>query len=92
MSLVDLLVTILVSTILITIGIGLMTYVVYKLRHARVRDEGEASGAGEGRYFVPYEPPGENDGEDEGEGGDEAGGGTAAATDPGKSAGGTRGS
>lgn len=92
MSLVDLLVTILVATILITIGIGLMTYLVYKLRHARVRDEGEASGAGEGRYFVPYEPPGESDGGENGEDGNGAGGETAAATDPGTSGGGTRGS
>lgn len=59
MSLVDLLVTILVATILITIGIGLVTYLVYKLRHARVRDGGGEAGAGEGRYFVPYEPPDE---------------------------------
>ena len=57
MSLVDLLVTILVATILITVGIGLMTYLVYKLRHARVRpgeDEREREG---GRYFDPYPPP-----------------------------------
>ena len=57
MSLVDLLVTILVATILITVGIGLMTYLVYKLRHARVREEDGPSDAAEGRYFVPYEPP-----------------------------------
>ena len=59
MSLVDLLVTILVATILITIGIGLMTYVVYKLRHARVRPDGEEGGQ-DGRYFVSYDPPPEN--------------------------------
>lgn len=55
MSLVDLLVTILVATILITIGIGLMTYLVYKLRYARVRDDENATG--DGRYFVQYDPP-----------------------------------
>ena len=63
MSLVDLLVTILVATILITVGIGLMTYLVYKLRYARVRDADGESDAGEGRYFVPYAPP-----DEEGEG------------------------
>lgn len=68
MSLVDLLVTILVATILITVGIGLMTYLVYKLRYARVRDADGDAGAGEGRYFVPYAPPGEEGEDARGEG------------------------
>ncbi|MDP2499039.1 MAG: hypothetical protein Q8W44_13765 [Candidatus Palauibacterales bacterium] len=70
MSLVDLLVTILVATILITVGIGLMTYLVYKLRYARVRGGDGEAGEDGGRYFVPYAPPG-SDGE-ETRGGEEA--------------------
>lgn len=58
MSLVDLLVMILVATILITVGIGLMTYLVYKLRYARVRAGEEESEREGGRYFDPYPPPG----------------------------------
>lgn len=65
MSLVDLLVSILVATILITVGIGLVTYLVYKLRYARVRNgESEAEGDDGGRYFVPYPPPDQEDGEE----------------------------
>lgn len=62
MSLVDLLVTILVATILITVGIGLVTYLVYKLRHARVRNvEEDAAGGEDGRYFDTYAPPDEGE-------------------------------
>jgi len=58
-SLVDLLVTILVATILITVGIGLVTYLVYKLRYARLRSgEEEGESGGNGRYFETYPPPG----------------------------------
>jgi len=78
-SLVDLLVTILVATILITVGIGLVTYLVYKLRHARVRTD-DAAGPGEdGRYFEAYAPPGDGaetaarDAEVEGTAGEPAG-------------------
>lgn len=78
MSLVDLLITILVATILITVAIGLMTYVAYKLRHARVR-EGEEERA-EGRYFVPYGPPGEESADDA-DGGESAAGGSVAGGD-----------
>lgn len=68
MSLVDLLVTILVATILITVGIGLVTYLVYKLRYSRVRSDGDDAGSGEeGRYFTDYPPPAEDGDEEEGE-------------------------
>ena len=65
MSLVDLLVTILVATILITVGIGLVTYLVYKLRYARVRrGEEDAEGGADGRYFETYPPPDGDEAED----------------------------
>lgn len=57
MSVVDLLVTIIVVTILVTIALGVVTYVAYKLRLAR-RPAAEAGGAPESRYFEAHEPPG----------------------------------
>jgi Tfp pilus assembly protein PilE len=56
MSVVDLLVTIIVVTILVTIALGVVTYVAYKLRLAR-RPAAETEGASETRYFEAHEPP-----------------------------------
>ena len=56
MSVVDLLVTIIVVTILVTIALGVVTYVAYKLRLAR-RPASETGGAAEPRYFEAHEPP-----------------------------------
>jgi Tfp pilus assembly protein PilE len=57
MGVIDLLVTIIVVTILVTIALGVMTYIAYKLRLSRrpaMVDE-DASG---NRYFVLHQPPG----------------------------------
>jgi len=55
MSVIDLLITIIIVTILVTIGLGVVTYVAYKLRLARRprRDEEEDEGP---RYFHRYRP------------------------------------
>ena len=56
MTVIDVLITIIVVTILVTIGLGVATYVAYKLRLARQpapSDEEESAG----RYFVLHEPP-----------------------------------
>jgi len=56
MNVVDLLVTIIVVTILVTIALGIVTYIAYKLRLARrpVAGDKEASAP---RYFQAHEPP-----------------------------------
>ena len=59
MTVIDLLITVIVATILVTIALGVATYVAYKLRLARKPQQTEAAGAG-GRYFVLHEPPAES--------------------------------
>jgi len=54
MTIIDLLITIIIVTILVTIALGVMTYIAYKLRLARRPSLPEDAGA---RYFVVYEPP-----------------------------------
>ncbi len=56
MNVVDLLVTIIVVTILVTIALGVVTYIAYKLRLARrpVAEDEEASAP---HYFQAHEPP-----------------------------------
>jgi Tfp pilus assembly protein PilE len=56
MTVIDLLVTIIVVTILVTIALGVTTYLAYKLRMARKPGEVEDQGP-EARYFVRHEPP-----------------------------------
>ena len=56
MSVVDLLVTIIVVTILVTIALGVVTYIAYKLRLARKPAE-ESGGEPATRYFQLHEPP-----------------------------------
>jgi hypothetical protein len=55
MSIVDLLVMIIVVTILVTIALGVVTYVAYKLRRAR-RPAPESNGAPDSWYFVRHRP------------------------------------
>lgn len=56
MDLVDLIVGIVVVTILVTVVVGLATYVAYKFRLARQpsRSDGDDDGT---RYFFLHEPP-----------------------------------
>jgi hypothetical protein len=56
MNVIDLLVTIIVVTILVTIALGVMTYIAYKLRMSR-RPATEDGGAAGPRFFVLHEPP-----------------------------------
>jgi hypothetical protein len=56
MNVVDLLVTIIVVTILVTIALGVVTYIAYKLRLAR-RPVAEDEEASVPRYFQAHEPP-----------------------------------
>jgi hypothetical protein len=56
MNVVDLLVTIIVVTILVTIALGVVTYIAYKLRLAR-RPVAENEDASAPRYFQAHEPP-----------------------------------
>jgi Tfp pilus assembly protein PilE len=56
MNVIDLLVTIIVVTILVTIALGVMTYIAYKLRMSR-RPAAEDEGATGPRFFVVHEPP-----------------------------------
>ena len=57
MSIIDLLVTIVVVTILMTIALAVVTYVAYKLR--LMRQPSTLDRAEDGlRYFVQYPPPG----------------------------------
>lgn len=56
MSVVDLLVTIIVVTILVTIALGVVTYIAYKLRLARKPLEEGGDGPAT-RYFQLHEPP-----------------------------------
>jgi hypothetical protein len=56
MGVIDLLVTIIVVTILVTIALGVMTYIAYKLRLSRRPPSGDDDVSGP-RYFVVYEPP-----------------------------------
>ncbi len=55
MSIVDLLVMIIVVTILVTIALGVVTYIAYKLRRAR-RPAPEPGGTPESWYFVRHRP------------------------------------
>jgi Tfp pilus assembly protein PilE len=56
MGVIDLLVTIIVVTILVTIALGVMTYIAYKLRLSRrpVSADEDATGP---RFFVLNQPP-----------------------------------
>lgn len=56
MSVIDLLITIIVVTILVTIALGVMSYLAYKLRLARRPSQTEDDRT-ESRYFVIHEPP-----------------------------------
>lgn len=56
MNVVDLLVTIIVVTILVTIALGVVTYIAYKLRLAR-RPAAEDEEASAPRYFQAHDPP-----------------------------------
>jgi len=56
MNVIDLLITIIVVTILVTIALGVMTYVAYKLRMSR-RPAAQQGGAAGPRFFVVHEPP-----------------------------------
>ncbi len=55
MGVIDLLVTIIVVTILVTIALGVMTYIAYKLRLSRrpVSVDEDATGP---RFFVVHRP------------------------------------
>jgi len=55
MNVVDLLITIVVVTILVTIVLALTTYVAYKLRLARQPAE-EVEDEEELRYFIRFDP------------------------------------
>jgi heme/copper-type cytochrome/quinol oxidase subunit 2 len=56
MNVIDLLITIIVVTILVTIALGVMTYIAYKLRLSR-RPAAQDPGASGARFFVVHEPP-----------------------------------
>jgi len=56
MNIVDLLVMIIVVTILVTISLGVVTYVAYKLRSAR-RPLEEPTSDADSWYFIRHEPP-----------------------------------
>jgi len=55
MGVIDLLVTIIVVTILVTIALGVMTYIAYKLRLSR-RPFGVDDDTGGPRFFVVHRP------------------------------------
>lgn len=55
MNIVDLLIMIIVVTILVTIALGVVTYLAYKLRRARRPVPEEDPGDGSW-FFVRYEP------------------------------------
>ncbi|HKK07931.1 MAG TPA: hypothetical protein VKA44_03530 [Gemmatimonadota bacterium] len=61
MNVIDLLITIIIVTILVTIGLGVVTYIAYKLRLAR-RPAREDEEGREPRYFRRFEPPASDDG------------------------------
>jgi len=63
MNVIDLLITIIVVTILVTIALGVMTYIAYKLRLAR-RPSQLSDDSSTAQYFVLHEPP---DGSEPGE-------------------------
>lgn len=56
MNVIDLLITIIVVTILVTIALGVMTYIAYKLRLSR-RPTVQGEGAAGPRFFIVHEPP-----------------------------------
>ena len=58
MSIVDLLVMIIVVTILVTVSLGVVTYLAYKLRRAR-RPADESPSDSESWYFLRHEAPAE---------------------------------
>lgn len=55
MNIVDLLIMIIVVTILVTIALGVVTYVAYKLRRAR-RPVADVESKKESWYFRRFEP------------------------------------
>ncbi|UCG86516.1 MAG: hypothetical protein JSW71_21890 [Gemmatimonadota bacterium] len=55
MTVIDLLIMIIVVTILVTIALGVMTYIAYKLRLAR-RPSQYANETSTAQYFVLHEP------------------------------------
>ena len=55
MNVIDLLILIIVVTILVTIALGVMTYIAYKLRMARKPATSDNDTAA--RYFVLHKPP-----------------------------------
>jgi len=55
-NVIDLLITIIVVTILVTIALGVMTYIAYKLRMSRRPAPKDQGGAGPW-FFVVHEPP-----------------------------------
>ncbi|MFQ5890261.1 MAG: hypothetical protein ACE5JR_09430 [Gemmatimonadota bacterium] len=57
MNVVDLLITIIVVTILVTIVLGVMTYIAYKLRLAR-RPSGASGADSTAGYFIRHLPEG----------------------------------
>lgn len=80
MNVIDLLITIIIVTILVTIGLGVVTYIAYKLRLAR-RPAREDEEGREPRYFRRFEPPasgGTGDGAGRRAGADAAGAPSAA--------------
>lgn len=56
MNVIDLLITIIVVTILVTIALGVMTYIAYKLRLSRRPTPKDQESAGPW-FFVVHEPP-----------------------------------
>jgi heme/copper-type cytochrome/quinol oxidase subunit 2 len=55
MNIVDLLIMIIVVTILVTIALGIVTYVAYKLRRAR-RPATETDAGRDSWYFLRFDP------------------------------------
>ena len=55
MSIIDLLTMIIAVTVLVSIGLGSVTYLVYKLRRSRRSVPEEAARNGS-RYFIRYSP------------------------------------
>jgi hypothetical protein len=62
MNVIDLMVTIVVVTILVTLILAVVTYIAYKLRLAREPSDADKLRDGL-RYFVEYDPPVDADAE-----------------------------
>lgn len=56
MNIVDLVITIIVVTLLVTIALGAVTYITYKLRTSRKPVPEDREAAGGSRFFVRYAP------------------------------------